>query len=167
VLVAAIAAAFLAVSRPGHAQTQKLTKAEQDAVGVVNEWNAAWATKDAEKVGALMAEDCVFRADPRELELKKGRAAFVDEIKRFISMGGLTIQPVATYAVGGETGTAVLQRRIDNITINGQKMMVPLVAFFRVKDGKLQEWLDMPLVNLGPPPGGGPAGSGSGNRPNQ
>jgi len=46
-----------------------------------------------------------------------------------------------------------LQKRIDTTTINGKKRDVPLAAFFRVKDGKIQEWLDMPLVTIGPPPG--------------
>jgi len=46
-----------------------------------------------------------------------------------------------------------LQKRVDTITINGKKREIPLAAFFRVKDGKIQAWLDMPLVILGPPPG--------------
>jgi limonene-1,2-epoxide hydrolase len=137
---------------PAEAQTRALTKEEQDAVQVVNGWDAAWATKDAEKIGAFMAEDCEFRADPREPELKKGRAQFVTDMKRLVELG-ITIKIVDTVAYGGEAGTAVLQKRIDTITINGKKRDIPLAAFFRVKDGKIQEWLDIPLVILGPPPG--------------
>ena len=150
-------------------QTRTITKEEQDAITVVNSWNAAWATKDPEKLSAYMAENCEFRADPRETELKKGRAQFVTDIKRIVELG-ITIQVVDTVAYGGEAGTAVLQKRIDTITINGQKREIPLAAFFRVKDGKIQEWLDMPLVTLGPPPGGPgrPGNVGAlGNRPNQ
>lgn len=163
ILCIGLLAATLA-ARPAAAQT-KPTKQEQDAINVVNMWNAAWATKDAEKVGAFMAEDCVFRGDPSEKELKHGRAAFVNEAKGLIAMISLTIKPVETHAVGGETGVVVLQRRVDSITINGRKMEVPLVAFFRVKDGKIQEWLDVPLVNLGPPPGGAPAAPGTPGAP--
>jgi hypothetical protein len=100
-----------------------------------------------------MAENCEFRMDPSDAELKKGRAEFVKSIKQLLQLG-LTITPGETFTVGGESGTAVLQRRVDTITINGQTRMVPIAAFFRVKDGKIQEWLDMPLVNLPPPPGG-------------
>ncbi len=101
-------------------QTRTISKEEQDAITVVNSWNAAWATKDPEKLGAYMAENCEFRADPRETELKKGRAQFVTDIKRIVELG-ITIQVVDTVAYGGEAGTAVLQKRIDTITINGQK----------------------------------------------
>jgi limonene-1,2-epoxide hydrolase len=100
-----------------------------------------------------MAEDCEFRADPKETELKKGRAEFVNSMKRLIG-AGITIRVVETHAMGGEAGTAVLQKRIDTITRNGQSREIPLAAFFRVKDGKIQEWLDMPLVVFNAPPGG-------------
>ena len=58
--------AVTGVASLANAQTRTLTKEEQDAVQVVNGWDAAWATKDAEKIGAFMAEDCEFRADPEE-----------------------------------------------------------------------------------------------------
>ena len=151
--VVGVLVAFAATGlAPAEAQTRTLTKEEQDAVQVVNGWDAAWATKDAEKIGAFMAENCEFRADPSEPELKKGRAQFVTDIKRLVELG-ITIKIVDTVAYGGEAGTAVLQKRIDTITINGKKRDIPLAAFFRVKDGKIQEWLDIPLVILGPPPG--------------
>jgi limonene-1,2-epoxide hydrolase len=151
-VVAVIVAVAVTGLAPAEAQTRTLTKEEQDAVQVVNGWDAAWATKDAEKIGAFMAEDCEFRADPREPELKKGRAQFVTDMKRLVALG-ITIKIVDTVAYGGEAGTAVLQKRIDTITINGTPRDIPLAAFFRVKDGKIQEWLDIPLVILGPPPG--------------
>ena len=151
--VAGVLAAFAVTGlAPAEAQTRTLTKEEQDAVQVVNGWNAAWATKDAERMGAFMADNCEFREDPSETELKKGRAQFVKDIKRLVELG-ITIKIVDTVAYGGEAGTAVLQKRIDTITINGKKRDIPLAAFFRVKDGKIQEWLDIPLVILGPPPG--------------
>jgi limonene-1,2-epoxide hydrolase len=154
--VAAVLVAF-AVSgfAPVEAQTRTLTKQERDAVQVVNGWDAAWATKDAEKIGAFMAENCEFRADPSEPELKKGRAQFVSDIKRLVELG-ITIKIVDTVAYGGEAGTAILQKRVDTITISGKKREIPLAAFFRVKEGKIQEWLDIPLLILGPPPGAQP-----------
>ena len=151
VVAVLIAFAFSGVA-PVAAQTRTLTKEEQEAVKVVNGWDAAWATKDAAKIGAFMAENCVFRADPSEPELKKGRAQFVSDMKRLVELG-ITIKIVDTVAYGGEGGTAVLQKRIDTLTINGKKRDIPLAAFFRVKDGKIQEWMDIPLVTLGPPPG--------------
>lgn len=151
--VAGVLVAFAVTGlAPAEAQTRTLTKEEQAAIQVVNGWDAAWSTKDAEKMGAFMAENCEFREDPSEPELKKGRARFVTDIKRLVELG-ITIKIVDTVAYGGEAGTAVLQKRVDTITINGKKRDIPLAAFFRVKDGKIQEWLDIPLVILGPPPG--------------
>ena len=69
------------------AQASDSSQLEQDAIKVVNAWDAAWATKDAEKVAAYMADDCEFRADPKETELKKGRAEFVNSMKRLIGAG--------------------------------------------------------------------------------
>jgi limonene-1,2-epoxide hydrolase len=154
-VVAVLVAFAVSGFAPAEAQTRTWTKQERDAVQVVNGWDAAWATKDAEKIGAFMAENCEFRADPSEPELKKGRAQFVSDIKRLVELG-ITIQIVDTVAYGGEAGTAILQKRVDTITINGKKREIPLAAFFRVKDGKIQEWLDIPLVILGPPPGAQP-----------
>ena len=151
-VVAVLVAFGVSGLAPAEAQTRTLTKEEQAAVQVVNGWDAAWATKDAEKIGAFMAENCVFRADPSEPELKKGRAQFVTDMKRLVELG-ITIKIVDTVAYGGEAGTAVLQKRIDTLTIDGKKRDIPLAAFFRVKDGKIQEWMDIPLVTLGPPPG--------------
>jgi limonene-1,2-epoxide hydrolase len=136
------------------AQASSSSQLEQDAIKVVNAWSAAWATKDAEKVGEYMAENCEFRADPKEPELKKGRAEFVNSMKRLIGRG-ITVQVIETHAMGGEAGVAVLQKRIDSITINGQRRDIPLAAFFRVKDGKIQEWLDMPLIVVNAPPAPG------------
>lgn len=56
------------------------------------------------------------------------------------------IRLTETHAISGVTGTAVLTKRIDTIMLNGQVRTVPLAAFFRVHDGKIDEWLDMPLV---------------------
>ncbi len=154
-VVAVLVAFAVSEFTPAEAQTRTLTKQERDAVQVVNAWDAAWAAKDAEKIGAFMAENCEFRADPSEPELKKGRAQFISDIKRLVELG-ITMTIVDTVAYGGEAGTAVLQKRVDTITINGNKREIPLAAFFRVKDGKIQEWLDIPLVILGPPPGAQP-----------
>jgi hypothetical protein len=51
---------------------------------------------------------------------------------------------------------------VDNFTMNGRPIHLPVGSFFRInaQDGKIIEWLDVPLVpfNVGaprPPPGSG------------
>jgi len=53
-VVAVLVAFAVSVFAPAEAQTRTLTKQERDAVQVVNAWDAAWATKDAEKIGAFI-----------------------------------------------------------------------------------------------------------------
>lgn len=155
------------------AQAHTMTKQEQDAVKVVAAWEAAFMAGDADKMGGLMAEDCEFRADPREAQLSKGRAAFMVVAKRLTGGGGqggprnLKITPGATYAVASQTGmTVILRRRVDSFTLRGQPATVPVVAFFRVKDGEIQEWMDIPLIDVRKlfprPPAGSPGGPSAG-----
>lgn len=161
VVLCALVVAGLA--RPVQAQTAALTKQEQDAIQVVNDWNAAWSTGDAEKVGEFMSENCVFRLFLNDTELRIGRAEFVKALKQIFENGNgavRTKKAVETYAVGGENGTAVMQRRVD--TVRGQERIVPVMGFFRVKDGQIQEWLDMLLVSVAGRRGGAAAPGGAG-----
>lgn len=124
------------------------SRQEQDAVKVVKNWMAAWETKDAAKVGAYMSDDVIFRTWP-ERAPQKGRGKFVAEIATFMPaiewMKALHIE-----AIGGERGTAVLVERTEKFA--NYQPLVPAAAFFRVTDGKIVEWLDIPLVKELPPP---------------
>lgn len=124
------------------------SRQEQDAVNVVEKWMAAWETKDAAKVGAYMSDDVLFRTWP-ERAPQKGRAKFIAEIATFMPaiewMKALHID-----AIGGERGTAVLVERTEKFA--NYEPLVPAAAFFRVTDGKIVEWLDIPLVKELPPP---------------
>ena len=152
-LATALIGALLSVSiaRPSLAQTAPMTSQERAAVHVVREWFAAWETKDPEKVAAYMSPNVEFRGIPTQ-PMRRGRAAFIQNVGRFVRLGP-TVHVTEVFAIGGATGTAVLTQRIDTITLNGRTRRVPLAAFFRVDHGEIQEWLDMPLVPLGPPGG--------------
>src|SRR6185437_9080510 len=152
-LTTALALAFcLAGSvRQAHAQASAPTAQERAAIDVVRQWFAAWQAGDADKMASLMSDKVEFRGIPNQ-PLRMGRDAFLMNTGRFIALKP-NIHITEAVAVGGQTVVAVLTKRIDRSTLNGQARTVPLAAFFRVHDGKIDEWLDMPLVPLGPPPG--------------
>jgi uncharacterized protein (TIGR02246 family) len=127
---------------------------EHEAAEVVKAWIAAFATKDPQKVASYMAEDCVFRGDPSQ-PLQKGREAFVKEISGFIGViANIKIDEI--YVTGNEWDTAVLTKRTDTLSPNAGGPLagkaVPLAGFFRVKNKKITEWLDVPLFPLPAPP---------------
>jgi limonene-1,2-epoxide hydrolase len=152
---------------------------ERKAISVVREWTAAFANKDADKAASYMADNVQFRLDPSDPGFSRGRDAARNLLRRLVGgdfppppAGGAAVPPrprmefgsiklEQIYAIGGSNEVVVIVRRIDELKLNGKAMSIPIGAFYRVdpKDGKIEEWLDDPLikVGMGPPPGG-PAG---------
>jgi hypothetical protein len=152
---------------------------ERKAISIVRDWTAAFASKDAEKAASYMEDNVQFRVDPSDPGFSKGRDVAVKLIRRLVGVdvappaaGGAPARPPMEfgavklqqiYAIGGPAEVVVIVRRLDDLKINGKALSIPVGAFYRVnpQDGKIQEWLDAPLIptNAGPPPGG-PPGSG-------
>jgi len=148
--LAAVAAAPLAHAQPAQASGPE----EQQAIALVNTWVTALAVKDAEKAASLMDEDCQYRDDPFQKELKKGRTQALQDIKKLLR--GLTSMKIeAAYAVGSsKNDVLVLVRRVDEFNLGGKQVTIPMGAYYRVRNGKILEWLDTPLADLPPPPAG-------------
>ncbi len=151
------AAAVAVVPREAHAQAWATSKPpfvwnqqEREAADVIRAWVDAWATKDPQRVAEYMAENCVFRGDPSE-PLQHGRAAFVTLIARFIGAFE-TMKIDEMFVTGTEWDTAVLIKRTDTIRANSggtlAERVVPIASFFRVKNRRITEWLDVPTVPL-------------------
>jgi len=70
------------------------------------------------------------------------------------------------FVVGGEADTVVMFKRIDYFPGGGRGaftgISVPVAVMFRVKNAKVVEWLDEPLIPVGPgaPPPGAPGRGG-------
>lgn len=124
-------------------QTTPMTPQERAAADLIREWFAAWEAKDPAKVASLLDENVEFRPTPAE-PMQIGRATFLKQFRRVLEAGPREDVTVV-YAVGGPTGTAVLTKRVDSLTLDGRTLVVPLAAFFRVDHGKIQEFLDIPL----------------------
>jgi limonene-1,2-epoxide hydrolase len=126
--------------------------AEQQAVAIVNLWVAALVAKDAEKAASLMDEECQYRDDPFQKELKNGRAQLLQDLKRLLR-GLVSMRIQDSYAVGGQKDDVlVLIRRVDEFDLSGKRITMPMGAYYRVRNGKILEWLDTPLADMPPPP---------------
>jgi ketosteroid isomerase-like protein len=122
---------------------------ERAAVELVKEWIAAWNAKDAKQIAALVAEDCVFRPDPSDAWQQGRDKLYEHAVKSGLMRASKNIEITEIFPVGGSGDTFVLTKRIDYLDrVLGGSNAVPVAAFFRVKNGKIEEWLDEPIVQL-------------------
>jgi hypothetical protein len=121
---------------------------ERAAAEVIEEWVADWNARDTQKAAELMSAKCAWRGDPSE-SFRRGRAKLA-----IPKLQQVYIKEI--YAIGGPTDTTVMIRRIDQLSFGPSSPMqlFPDSAFLRVKNGKIQEWLDVPIdaSNVPPPP---------------
>ena len=151
-LLGLMAAAAAPMSRAGQAPSES-SEYERNAMALINAWVNALLAKDAEKAASYLDEKCQYRDDPFQTTLKQGRAHALDDIK--ILLRGLTDMKIETaYTVGSPKEVLVLMRRQDTFTLQGKSISTPRGAYFRVRDGKILEWVDTPLVELPPAPKG-------------
>jgi len=158
--------------KPAFAQDPSVKAAaqyEQRAKETVRGWVAAFGAADADKAASYFEPDVQFRMEAalnRNIETGRENARqqlrkLFDRVSRAAPTGsgptvkGGTIQLLQTEAIGGSKEVLVITRRIDHVTINGHALRLPVGSFFRVnaQSGKIEEWLDIPLIafNRNPP----------------
>jgi len=158
--------------RPAFAQDSSIKAAapyERHAKETVRAWIAAFGANDADKCASYFEQDVQFRMEAaldRNIETGRENARqqlhkLFDRITRAHPTGtGPTVQAgtvrlLEIDAVGGSKEVLVITRRIDSFTLNGRPFHLPVGSFFRVnaQSGKIQEWLDIPLIdfNRNPP----------------
>jgi hypothetical protein len=156
--------AALLCATPALAQEASIKAAapyEQRAKETVRGWIAAFGAMDADKAASYFEDDVQFRMEAAlNRNIETGRENAHQQLKRLFErlshaapgsaprVQGGAIQLVQTDAVGGSKEVLVITRRIDNVTINGRPLHLPVGSFFRVnaQDGKIEEWLDIPLI---------------------
>ena len=132
------AAAMLATSREANAATQSEVEAANEKV--VNDFCAAWDSKDADKIGSYLHKDCSFRMiDEPPQERQEGRDTIIGGMKGFLDRAKSARFEVLRSVVMGNT---VLNDRVDHFELNGEKQAYHISGFFLVKDGKIKEWQD-------------------------
>ncbi len=171
-LVLVIVCAPFVPGRPTLAQDPSAkagAKYEQRAKQTVRAWVAAFGARDANKAASYFEEDVQFRMEAAlNRNIETGRENARQQLSRLFNrvsraapggagpnIQGGTVKLLQTEAIGGSKEVLVITRRIDNVIINGRPLHLPVGSFFRVnaQDGKIEEWLDIPLIefNRNPP----------------
>jgi len=121
----------------GEADAAALTSAEQANVKVVNDFCAAWASRDrdASKITKFFADSVAYRMT-ETAEPVKGRSAVEERIKSFLDRVA-RFEVLETFA----RGPMVFNERIDHFT-GGPLRSWRGVGVFFLKDGKIVEWYD-------------------------
>jgi limonene-1,2-epoxide hydrolase len=118
------------------------TPQEQANIKVVNDFCAAWAVHDLDKIMSFFAEACAYRVSETRDPIK-GREAVTATVKGFLDRV-VRFEVLDTYA----KGPMVFNERIDHFNPNAQ---MPLrswhgVGVFFLKDGKIVEWQDYTIA---------------------
>ncbi|MBI1784919.1 nuclear transport factor 2 family protein [Candidatus Sumerlaeota bacterium] len=125
-------------ARGGAEEAKAPTEQEAANMKVVNDFCAAWAAKDADKLGEFLADNAVFRSNDKA-PMTNGREAIVKSFGIFLKMAS-----TAEFVVHRTTaiGNIVLNERTDKFTMGGQDKAYHMSGVFCVKEGKIVEWFD-------------------------
>lgn len=130
-----------ALTGPGEARD--LTAAEKANLKVVNDFSAAWATGNADKVTSFLSDDCVVRFLQTQ-EPVKGRAVVNERLKKGMGNSTIVFEVHESFAAG----PLVTNLRTDYITgKDGKKQAFRVAGVFYLKDGKIVEWIDAVIEN--------------------
>jgi len=103
---------------------------------VVHSFVEAWNALDLERILAHLHEDVVYHNVP--VEPIRGRAA----VRAYLdSKGGFERMQWTLLAIA-ETGNKVLTERIDEFTVQGVEVSLPLMGIFEIDGGQIRAWRD-------------------------
>ncbi|WP_380872069.1 hypothetical protein ACFB49_30150 [Sphingomonas sp. DBB INV C78] len=98
----------------------------------------AWKSRDADRIAALVSEDCFYHNVPMEPVV--GRAAIAEFIRGFLGDASSVEFEMLTIAEAAD-GT-VLTERVDRFVTAAGKVALPVMGSFKLKDGLIARWLD-------------------------
>ncbi|HTT05033.1 MAG TPA: nuclear transport factor 2 family protein [Steroidobacteraceae bacterium] len=150
------AAATQAPAQRAHSMSAE----EHRALQTARDFEQAFSDRDAARAATYVEPDVIFRADAaRSSDLSRGREQLRMQLARIFTprsnFRAGTVDVKQIEAIGGSQEVLVIVRRVDNFTMNGREIHLPVGSFFRInaQDGRIIEWLDVPLVpfNVGAP----------------
>jgi limonene-1,2-epoxide hydrolase len=134
------ALASMAMAFPNNAQAAEPTAVEKANLDLVNQFCAAWKSRDAAKVGAFLHDNCVVRfTASRDAAMPVlGRQGVTDQIGTYLAGSSIEFLVQESYV----KGPLVINRRVDTITSPKGKQDIQVVGVFFLRGGKIKEWLD-------------------------
>ena len=130
-----VAAGILA--GPGRADAAEWSEAETANVRIVNDFCAAWATRDLARTLPFLAADCVYRMTETTAPAT-GHDGVTNRLKPTVDRSTrVEFKVLDTFAAG----PIVINHRIDQF-VSYRPLTWEGVGVFFVKDGKIKEWSD-------------------------
>jgi len=123
---------------PGRLQTGAWTLQEKANVQVVNDFCAAWSSRDMAKPLSFLASDSTYRMTETTPPVK-GHAGVIDKLKTYVdASNSVEFKVLETFA----KGPVVMNHRIDSFLSKARPLIWEGVGVFLVQDGKIKEWSD-------------------------
>jgi limonene-1,2-epoxide hydrolase len=110
---------------------------EKANVKTVNDFCAAWSSRDLARVLPFLADDCVYRMTETTPAVQ-GHAGITDRLKPAVESSSLVEFRVLDTAAAGPI---VINHRIDRF-MSPRPLTWEGVGVFFVKDGRIKEWSD-------------------------
>ena len=104
---------------------------------VVEQFCAAFTTKDVDTISSLLADDVVYHNVGMAPAV--GKEASIAMIQGFLDMAEKMTFEIHRIAANGDS---VLTERTDTFTINGADSPVAVMGSFDLSDGKIVAWRD-------------------------
>nr|ADI23835.1 hypothetical protein [uncultured gamma proteobacterium HF4000_48E10] len=130
-----------ALTLPTGVSAVQLTKTEEANIQLINTMCATWvAPMNFEKLGALLSDDCVYRATETAPPVT-GRVAIIERLQRLGQATFIEFEVVETFA----RGPIVVNDRFDRFELPERKIEWHGVGVFHIKSGKIAEWSDFTI----------------------
>ena len=141
-LLAGSAAALLGAIAVRGAGAQSRGEAQSATVALVNEFCAAWSTRDLRRVTALMADQAIYRMTETTPPIT-GHAALIEQMQPWIeTSSSIEFKILETFA----SGPIVINHRIDHFASATRPLTWEGVGVFFVADGNIKEWSDYTIA---------------------
>jgi limonene-1,2-epoxide hydrolase len=134
--------AFAALLSPvATAAAPAMSADEQANLKLVNDFCAAWATRDMAKILPFLGEECVYRMTETTPAVT-GHAGVTERIKPAVDRAdAVSFEVLESYA----KGPMVINHRIDRFASKERPFTWEGVGVFFIKDGKIREWSDFTI----------------------
>lgn len=130
--------AMAGLGLPQGSEAAEWTEAETANVKIMNDFCAAFSSRDMTKVLPFLATDAAYRMT-ETTPAANGHEAISARLKSFVETSDkVEFQVVETFA----KGPMVMNHRVDRFVSTTRPLTWEGVGVFFVKDGKIKEWFD-------------------------
>jgi limonene-1,2-epoxide hydrolase len=113
-----------------------MATAAKDPETTVREFCATWPERNVEKLLAYFTDDALYHNMP--LEPVTGKNSIREVLNMFVPGEDLEAE-ILNLAT---CGNLVFTERVDRMTLNGKRVVLPCAGVFEIRDGKIASWRD-------------------------